>query len=197
VFDGGDDAVEVAADLAGEADEGPEPGALSGAAPGAQVGAGVGGVVEVVDGAEAFFEVPGAPEPVAGAAEVGEELAVVVVEALDTGAQGVAGAAPVAAGGARGLVAAVVAVDGVEGEVGRTDNVEGVKADGGLGMWVAQGSRQMGARSMEIASTCVQRSGPSASKKLVRAARLRPLATQSTRPVSWLATTVRYWCPRL
>ena len=68
VFDGGDDAVKVGSDSAGEVDEGLEAAQRRGAPPGAQVPDRVGGVDAVVEVSEAFFEFPGAPEAVAAAA---------------------------------------------------------------------------------------------------------------------------------
>ena len=55
----------------------------------------------------------------------------------------------------------------------------------------AQGLCQTLAMSNEIASTWAQRLGPRASKKPCRTAWLRPVATHTTRPLSWLAITVR------
>ena len=49
--------------------------------------------------------------------------------------------------------------------------------------------------SMLIARTSSQRSGPRRSKKLCNAAWLRPLTTRRTRPVSWLAFTVKVLMP--
>jgi hypothetical protein len=73
--------------------------AQCGGAPPFQVVGGVGRVDDAVEVAELSFEFPGAPEPVAVAAQRAEEGVVALVKPLFAGAERVAGAAPVPAAG--------------------------------------------------------------------------------------------------
>jgi len=67
-FDGGADAFEVVADLAGQVDEGRDAAAGGGGDPAAQVRAGLVHVDGAVQVSQLLFEFPGSPWPVAEAA---------------------------------------------------------------------------------------------------------------------------------
>ena len=85
--DGGEDPVAVAAQGAGELDEGPEFGACGPGQPGVEVRGGLGGVGELVEGAQLFFEQVGAVERLVGGLDVRERSALGVVEVLGGFAQ--------------------------------------------------------------------------------------------------------------